>query len=30
METFGWEEAERAYHAPWAVLHALRDRVPVK
>jgi uncharacterized protein (DUF2267 family) len=29
MERMGWTDRHRAYHALWAVLHALRDRLPV-
>lgn len=29
MEELGWPQRERAYHALRAVLHALRDRLPV-
>jgi len=29
MEELGWEDRQRAYHAFGAVLHALRDRLPV-
>jgi uncharacterized protein (DUF2267 family) len=29
LERLGWEERYRAYHALRAVLHALRDRLPV-
>lgn len=29
MEEMGWEDRHRAYHALWAVLHALRDHLPV-
>jgi uncharacterized protein (DUF2267 family) len=30
MAELGWEEPERSYHALRAVLHALRDRLPVQ
>jgi len=29
MERLGWQDRHRAYHALRAVLHALRDRLPV-
>src|SRR5579871_471823 len=29
MERMGWQDKHRAYHALRAVLHALRDRLPV-
>ncbi|TXT17698.1 MAG: hypothetical protein FD138_4547 [Planctomycetota bacterium] len=29
MHELGWNDRERAYHAMWAVMHALRDRLPV-
>ncbi len=29
LERLGWEDQHRAYHALRAVLHALRDRLPV-
>ncbi len=29
MEEMGWPQRERAYHALRAVLHALRDRLPL-
>ena len=29
LERLGWQERHRAYHALRAVLHALRDRLPV-
>jgi uncharacterized protein (DUF2267 family) len=29
LERLGWQEPQRAYHALRAVLHALRDRLPV-
>ena len=29
MDRLGWQERSRAYHALRAVLHALRDRLPV-
>jgi uncharacterized protein (DUF2267 family) len=29
MEDLGWEDRQRAYHALRAVLHALRDRLPL-
>lgn len=29
MHELGWSDRERAYHAMWAVMHALRDRLPV-
>jgi len=30
LERLGWEDRYRAYHALRAVLHALRDRLPVE
>ena len=30
MAELGWEDHQRAYHALRAVLHALRDRLPVE
>ena len=29
MDRLGWTDPQRAYHALWTVLHALRDRLPV-
>lgn len=29
MHELGWNDRERAYHAMWTVMHALRDRLPV-
>jgi uncharacterized protein (DUF2267 family) len=29
MERAGWTDRHRAYHTLWAVLHALRDHLPV-